>query len=143
MVRRPDGDGSQGRALRRDPGRLPRAVRGHDAGIPGGRDAALRPRLPASRARGLPDHAGADGRVRRAGRAAAAVARPRGWSVDMSDWMARRAEMLKVVDQHLIRYGGGPFPDYFVERAAGSYVYDDEGRAILDFTSGQMCSTLG
>ena len=61
----------------------------------------------------------------------------------MSDWMARRAEMTKIVEQHLIRYGGGPFPDYFVERAAGSYVYDDAGRRILDFTSGQMCSTLG
>ena len=61
----------------------------------------------------------------------------------MSDWMTRRAEMTKVVEQHLIRYGGDRFPDYFVERAAGSYVYDDEGRPILDFTSGQMCSTLG
>ena len=51
--------------------------------------------------------------------------------------------MAKVVEQHLIRYGGGAFPDYFIERAAGSYVYDDAGRRILDFTSGQMCSTLG
>ena len=32
----------------------------------------------------------------------------------MSGWMARRAEMTKVVEQHLIRYGCGRFPDYFV-----------------------------
>ena len=48
----------------------------------------------------------------------------------------------QVADDHLLRYGGD-FAPYFVTRAAGSYVYDQDGRAILDFCSGQMCSTLG
>jgi 2,2-dialkylglycine decarboxylase (pyruvate) len=43
---------------------------------------------------------------------------------------------------HLIRYGGS-FSPVIVERAQGSYVYDAEGRAILDFTSGQMSAILG
>ena len=30
-----------------------------------------------------------------------------------------------------------------IERAAGSYLYDSSGRAILDFASGQMSSILG
>ncbi|MEJ8574132.1 aspartate aminotransferase family protein [Microbaculum marinum] len=45
-------------------------------------------------------------------------------------------------DEHLIRYGA-QFSPWLIERALGSYVYDGDGRAILDFTSGQMCSTLG
>ncbi|WP_243794622.1 aspartate aminotransferase family protein [Saccharopolyspora gloriosae] len=43
---------------------------------------------------------------------------------------------------HLIRYGGG-FTPRVIERAAGSHVYDSDGRAILDFTSGQMSALLG
>ncbi|HSA80794.1 MAG TPA: aspartate aminotransferase family protein, partial [Geminicoccaceae bacterium] len=58
------------------------------------------------------------------------------------DWQERRRRLQEAVDQHMIRYIGG-FPPFFVERAAGSYVYDDRGRRILDFTSGQMCATLG
>ena len=46
------------------------------------------------------------------------------------------------VDRHLIRYGG-PFTPAIIDRAAGSYVYDRTGRAILDFTSGQMSALLG
>ncbi|MGI9425129.1 MAG: aminotransferase class III-fold pyridoxal phosphate-dependent enzyme, partial [Hyphomicrobiaceae bacterium] len=42
----------------------------------------------------------------------------------------------------LIRYGGDAFPNLF-RAAKGSVVIDDEGREILDFTSGQMCATLG
>jgi 2,2-dialkylglycine decarboxylase (pyruvate) len=45
-------------------------------------------------------------------------------------------------DRHLIRYGGA-FDPVIVERAEGSYVYDADGRAILDFTSGQMSALLG
>jgi 4-aminobutyrate aminotransferase-like enzyme len=30
-----------------------------------------------------------------------------------------------------------------IERAKGSYLYDRQGNKILDFTSGQMCATLG
>ncbi len=44
--------------------------------------------------------------------------------------------------QHLIRYGG-TFEPLIVERAQGSFVYDADGRAILDFTSGQMSAVLG
>ena len=43
---------------------------------------------------------------------------------------------------HLIRYGG-TFERMIIERAKGSFVYDADGRAILDFTSGQMSSLLG
>lgn len=42
----------------------------------------------------------------------------------------------------LIRYGGDAFPNLF-QTAKGTVVTDDEGREILDFTSGQMCATLG
>ena len=45
-------------------------------------------------------------------------------------------------DAHLIRYGGR-FTPRIIERAAGAYVYDSDGRAILDFTSGQMSALLG
>lgn len=45
-------------------------------------------------------------------------------------------------DRLLIRYGPS-FTPRVIERAAGSYVFDREGRPILDFTSGQMSSILG
>jgi 2,2-dialkylglycine decarboxylase (pyruvate) len=44
--------------------------------------------------------------------------------------------------RHLVRYGGSFLP-CLIERVAGCYVYDDQGRAILDFTSGQMSAILG
>lgn len=44
--------------------------------------------------------------------------------------------------RHLVRYGG-PFAPLVAERAEGSYVTDANGRAILDFASGQMSSILG
>lgn len=43
---------------------------------------------------------------------------------------------------HLIRHGGDAFPNLFVS-AKGARVTDDTGREILDFTSGQMCATIG
>jgi 2,2-dialkylglycine decarboxylase (pyruvate) len=43
---------------------------------------------------------------------------------------------------HLIRYGGR-FESMIIERAEGSFVYGADGRAILDFTSGQMSPLLG
>src|SRR3954469_15590559 len=46
------------------------------------------------------------------------------------------------VDRHLIRYGG-TFTPAIIERAEGSFVYDADGRQILDFTSGQMSAILG
>ena len=42
----------------------------------------------------------------------------------------------------LIRYGQGETERLFVS-AKGTVVRDDEGREILDFTSGQMCATIG
>ena len=44
--------------------------------------------------------------------------------------------------KHLIRYGGDDYPE-IVERALGCYVWDAQGAKILDFTSGQMCATVG
>ncbi|EJN02115.1 aspartate aminotransferase family protein [Phyllobacterium sp. YR531] len=44
--------------------------------------------------------------------------------------------------KHLIRYGG-VFEPLIIDRAQGSFVYDADGRAILDFTSGQMSAILG
>lgn len=44
--------------------------------------------------------------------------------------------------RHLIRYGG-VFEPLIIERAQGSFVYDADGREILDFTSGQMSAILG
>lgn len=45
-------------------------------------------------------------------------------------------------ERHLIRYGTA-FTPRIIERAAGVYVYDSDGNAILDFTSGQMSAVLG
>lgn len=53
---------------------------------------------------------------------------------DHAFWTAAR--------KHLIRYGGS-FDPAIIERAAGSFVYDADDRAILDFTSGQMSALLG
>jgi len=48
------------------------------------------------------------------------------------------------VDRHLVRYSGaGRFTPEIIERAAGSYLYTECGRRILDFTSGQMSAILG
>ncbi|WP_026877094.1 aspartate aminotransferase family protein [Jiangella gansuensis] len=46
------------------------------------------------------------------------------------------------VQDHLVRYIPAFMPRV-IERAAGSYVYDSDGAAILDFTSGQMSAVLG
>lgn len=43
---------------------------------------------------------------------------------------------------HLIRYGSA-FDEIIIERAEGSRLYDAEGRAIIDFTSGQMSMLVG
>lgn len=48
----------------------------------------------------------------------------------------------QVADRHLVRYGAA-FVPRIIERAGGSYVYDTDGTAILDFTSGQMSAVLG
>jgi 2,2-dialkylglycine decarboxylase (pyruvate) len=42
----------------------------------------------------------------------------------------------------LVRYAG-EFLDAVIERAEGAWLTTTDGRQILDFTSGQMCATLG
>jgi 2,2-dialkylglycine decarboxylase (pyruvate) len=45
-------------------------------------------------------------------------------------------------DEHLIRYGM-PFVPRLIAKARGTLLWDTNGRELLDFTSGQMCATLG
>ena len=45
-------------------------------------------------------------------------------------------------DEHLLRYGM-PFAPRLIAKARGTMIWDTDGREILDFTSGQMCATLG
>jgi 2,2-dialkylglycine decarboxylase (pyruvate) len=45
-------------------------------------------------------------------------------------------------ERFLIRYAGG-FAPLTVARASGAWVETTDGRRILDFTSGQICSTIG
>jgi 2,2-dialkylglycine decarboxylase (pyruvate) len=54
----------------------------------------------------------------------------------------RHQALQDAVERHMIRYVGD-FPSFFIEHAEGAYITDDRGRQILDFTSGQMCATLG
>ncbi|MFQ5626528.1 MAG: aspartate aminotransferase family protein [Methyloligellaceae bacterium] len=51
-------------------------------------------------------------------------------------------QLREAARDHLIRYGQGEVDRLYVS-ARGATVCDDEGREILDFTSGQMCATLG
>ena len=50
--------------------------------------------------------------------------------------------LLQASRDHLIRYGGDAFPTLF-RSARGTVVTDMNGRNYLDFTSGQMCATIG
>lgn len=52
-----------------------------------------------------------------------------------NDWLQEAEEVL-------IRYCG-EFSPFLIEKAKASYIYTTEGKAILDFTSGQMCSVFG
>jgi 2,2-dialkylglycine decarboxylase (pyruvate) len=45
-------------------------------------------------------------------------------------------------ERFLVRYGGG-FAPFVVARAEGAWVETTDGRRVLDFTSGQICSTIG
>lgn len=55
----------------------------------------------------------------------------------------RRNDPWGDVGRHVGRYGAPFFIPEIIDRAEGSYVYTEEGRKILDFTSGQMSSTIG
>ncbi|WP_327392118.1 aspartate aminotransferase family protein [Streptomyces sp. NBC_01186] len=47
-------------------------------------------------------------------------------------------------ERHLIRYSGrAPFSPEIIARAAGTSVFTESGRELLDFTSGQMSAILG
>src|SRR5260370_17133155 len=47
-------------------------------------------------------------------------------------------------DRHLIRYAGaGAFTREIIDHAVGSFLFTEDGRKILDFTSGQMSAILG
>ena len=47
-------------------------------------------------------------------------------------------------EKQLIRYSGrGAFAPDVIARAAGSSVFTEDGRELLDFTSGQMSAILG
>jgi len=55
----------------------------------------------------------------------------------------KRAEPWDDVERHMGRYGAPYFVPEIIDHAKGSYIYTEGGRKILDFTSGQMSSTLG
>ena len=44
--------------------------------------------------------------------------------------------------RHMLRYGG-EFVPFVPARAEGAFLYDAQGRRVLDFTSGQMSAILG
>jgi len=50
--------------------------------------------------------------------------------------------LLQASREFLVRYGGDAFPKLF-RSAKGTVVTDSDGREYLDFTSGQMCATIG
>ncbi|RSZ38317.1 MULTISPECIES: aspartate aminotransferase family protein [unclassified Variovorax] len=56
--------------------------------------------------------------------------------------MAEGATYDPVASRHLVRYGMGLSPHVIV-KARGATLWDQHGREILDFTSGQMCATIG
>ena len=53
------------------------------------------------------------------------------------------AATLSAADRGLLIRYAGEFADVIIEQAHGSWMTAADGRRILDFTSGQMCSTLG
>jgi 2,2-dialkylglycine decarboxylase (pyruvate) len=52
------------------------------------------------------------------------------------------ADLRDAAKEYLMRYGGDVFPNLF-RSAKGTIVQDSHGREYLDFTSGQMCATIG
>lgn len=51
-------------------------------------------------------------------------------------------QLQNAAQEYLVRYGGDVFPNLFTS-AKGTIVKDSNGREYLDFTSGQMCATIG
>jgi 2,2-dialkylglycine decarboxylase (pyruvate) len=50
--------------------------------------------------------------------------------------------LLELARKQLIRYASA-FAPFVVSRAEGSWIWDQDGNRYLDFTSGQICSTIG
>src|SRR5918996_6451936 len=50
--------------------------------------------------------------------------------------------LLALAQKHLTRYASA-FAPFVVTRAEGSWIWDADGNRYLDFTSGQICSTIG
>ncbi len=48
----------------------------------------------------------------------------------------------QLVDRHLVGYGT-EFSRFIPHRAEGMFLYDRNGKRMLDFTSGQMSAILG
>lgn len=53
-----------------------------------------------------------------------------------------RSEARQRAEDHLLFYGR-EFAEPIIVRAEGAHIYDEAGRAIIDFSSGQMCATVG
>jgi 2,2-dialkylglycine decarboxylase (pyruvate) len=60
----------------------------------------------------------------------------------IAGWGTKLAAVHDERERFLIRYAGG-FAPFTVVRAEGAWLETGDGRRILDFTSGQICSTLG
>jgi 2,2-dialkylglycine decarboxylase (pyruvate) len=54
----------------------------------------------------------------------------------------KKAAAHEAFNECLIRYGGDTYP-HLIERAKGTCVWDEHGNRLLDFTSGQLCATVG
>src|SRR5438093_1230519 len=57
--------------------------------------------------------------------------------------MSRTKDFLKRASEVLMRSSGGDYALPVIETAEGSTVTDVDGKEYLDFSSGQMCATVG
>jgi len=53
-----------------------------------------------------------------------------------------RSALRTRAEEHLLFYGR-EFSEPVIVKAQGAHIYDESGRAIIDFSSGQMCATVG
>src|SRR5471030_1807954 len=68
--------------------------------------------------------------------------KPRANSGPLEEETAMSEALRQAAKEYLVRYGGDTFPNLF-RSAKGTIVTDSDGREYLDFTSGQMCATIG
>lgn len=54
-----------------------------------------------------------------------------------------KQELMQIVKKHAMHFSGAEHYNFLIEKAQGSMIWADDGSQVLDFTSGQMCSTLG